>query len=107
MTRRVFIAKEANEELDATALYLAERRSMDLALRFYAQADATFQRLLESAHIGRRRHFRSPRLANVRSWRVNEFAAWLIFYVPEDTGIGILHVLHGRQQLDRILGEET
>lgn len=107
MTSRVIIAREASAELDESALHLAKEGSIDVALRFYAQADATFESLLSSPFIGRRRAFKSPQLKDVRTWPVNGFTDWLIFYVPDSTGIHVLHVLHGARQLASLLGEEA
>jgi toxin ParE1/3/4 len=52
----------------------------DAADRFVEAAHETFQTLAAHPDLGRRRRFRSPRLHNIRSWRIAGFENYLIFY---------------------------
>ena len=53
--------------------------------------------------LGRRRYFRT---AGLRSWRVSHFEKYLIFYLPTDTALEVVRVLHGARDLQRLWGEE-
>jgi toxin ParE1/3/4 len=76
-------------------------------LRFIEAAEKAFLRLLDLPDIGRRRQFRHPDLAGVRSWPVPGFEKHLIFYRLAPQGIQVLRVLHSARDLDAILGPEA
>jgi toxin ParE1/3/4 len=67
-----------------------------------AAAYDTFNLLVTNPELGRRRRFRSPRLRNVRSFRVSGFVNYLIFYRTVSEGIQVLHVFHGAQDLEAL-----
>jgi hypothetical protein len=58
-------------------------------------------------YTGPAKHFRNPILAGLRSWAVKDFEDILIYYVVADDALRVVHVLHGRRDVDKILGQET
>jgi plasmid stabilization system protein ParE len=90
------------EELIAISFYLADIDE-ELAQRFLNACDETFNDLVRNKYIGAEREFNNPALAEVRMWRVKSFENYLIFYIPMDAGIKILHVLHGSMDYRRDL----
>ncbi len=107
MTRRFLLSREASDELDESASYLAENAGLETALRFHENAEATFRDLLQHPGMGRPRSFRSERLVGARSRPITGFENWLVFYVPIEGGIRVLHVLHGAREIESILGDES
>ncbi len=93
------------EELVNPSSYLADRDE-DIAHAFLDACDKTFQFLTVSPFAGSPRKFTDSRLADVRMWRVKGFAKYLIFYVPLDNGIRILHVLHSATDYNRAFDDE-
>lgn len=81
------------EELVGVSVYIADADE-GAAHRFLDACDATFRFLAENPLAGSQRDFGHPRLANVRMWRVNGFEKYLIYYLPIDSGVKILHVVH-------------
>jgi toxin ParE1/3/4 len=75
--------------------------NVDAADRFLESAYITFQELARMPAMGRTRNFSHKRLHNLRSFRVNDFQNYLIFYEPLPEGISIFHVLHGARDLER------
>ena len=73
----------------------------EAALAFRAAAEKELELLCAHPFIGRRRHFRTPGL---RSWRISGFENYLIFYRSTDLSLEVVRVLHGAQDLQRILG---
>jgi toxin ParE1/3/4 len=78
----------------------------DAATRVIEAAHETFKMLAANPGLGRPRRFRSPKLRDVRSWRITGFENYLIFYRGIAGGIQVNHVYHGAQDLEALFGEE-
>lgn len=105
MIRRVTIRPAADRDLDDHFDYLAPD-SLEMAQRLLDAAHATFDELLETPGMGRRKELRNPRLADLRQWRIRGFPRHLIFYRETAGGIEVVRVLHGARDIDPILEEE-
>ena len=77
--------------------YLARRSGPDIATRWHAAVDQTIQQLLRHPHMGRPRTDLKP--SGIRSWRVNEFPRWLIFYAMRRNTVVLLRVRYGMMDL--------
>ena len=90
----IFVRHDA--ELDAFGYfqYISERNP-DAALRFLEAVDHTVENLALQPLKGRLRHFRGRDLKNIRSWRVDDFEDYLIFYRFTQPRLEILRVKHG------------
>jgi toxin ParE1/3/4 len=91
-------------DLEETMTYLRQEAGDEIAVRFWEQAQATFGVLTGQPHLGRPRPDLKPE--DVRSWRVNGFENWLVFYRVAATGIEIIRVRHGMMDLPQILRKE-
>lgn len=105
MTRQYRILPAADQDLEHQAAYLAREASLDTALRFYDATAVTFGKIAQMPGIGEVRESASPRLAGLRTWRIEGFEKHLIFYRPTADGIEIIRVLHGARDIDRILAD--
>jgi toxin ParE1/3/4 len=95
-----FVLSEFVEpELAAIWDYIA-LNNIDAADRFLEAAYAAFGKLAAMPGMGRSRRFSYPRLSTARSFRVEGFDNYLVFYAPIPTGIEVLHVLHGARDLE-------
>ena len=93
------------EELVNLSAYLADN-SEEIAQAFLDACDATFKFLTANRHAGSPRKFENPELSDIRMWRVRAFEKYLIFYVPTDVGIRVLHVLHSATDYKRAFDDE-
>jgi toxin ParE1/3/4 len=75
--------------------------------RFPLACDATFERLLESPHIGSARRLLHSRLVGLRRWAVQGVPTHLVFYSSHEDGIEIVSVLHGAREIEDILSVES
>lgn len=82
------------EELVGISFYLADFDE-NAAHRFLDACEQTFGILAADNLIGSYRVFENSRLKDVRIWRVKGFSDYLIFYLPLESGVKILHVIHG------------
>ena len=60
-------------DLDGLAGYLMQEANLEMALRFYDAAAATFEKLARMPGMGERRESANPRLDGLRVWRIDGF----------------------------------
>lgn len=98
----VFVRHDA--ELDALGYfqYLHER-SPEAAVRFLAAIDRTVEGLSVQPMKGRLRRFRGRDLKHIRSWRVNDFENYLIFYRATKERLEVLRIKHGAMDFPHAL----
>ncbi len=106
MTPHCRVLPSADRDLDGLAGYLMQEANLEMALRFYDAAAATFEKLARMPGMGERRESANPRLDGLRVWRIDGFPNHLIFYRPTDGGIDVVRVLHGARDIDRVLDSE-
>src|SRR5262245_238305 len=100
--RRILVKKPAAErDLDQIAAYLGEE-SPQLAIRFLRAAEKAFQQLARMPEMGSA--WEAEHWPDLRVWPISRFATYLIFYQPLENGIDVIRVLHGAQDLERLLG---
>src|SRR5262245_32476244 len=106
MRRAVRKTPRAEQDLLSHYVYLGERdrRAAERCLRAAEEAFALLARL---PGMGRAWVSPSPRLAGVRSWTIPAFRNYRIFYRPIRNGIEVLHVLHARRDIQKLLEEEA
>jgi|ERR1051325_1146871 plasmid stabilization system protein ParE len=80
--------------------YLARKAGPETAERWHSALDQTIQQLLRHPQIGRHRPDLQP--AGIRSWRVNHFRRWLIFYTLRDNALVLLRVRYGMMDLSAL-----
>ena len=64
--------------------WLNEHAGADIAERWYEALVKTIEFIEENPYIGRERKDLSP--PGIRSWRLNEFPRWLVFYAVKENG---------------------
>lgn len=84
---RVTKREAARRDLIEHFVYLAEEAGPDVAERFLANAEASFNDL-----------------ANLRKWRIKGFDNHLVFYEPRPGGVSIVRVLHAARDWWGLLG---
>jgi toxin ParE1/3/4 len=90
----IFVRHDA--ELDAFGYFKYIRENNpEAALRFLEAIDCTVESLALQPLKGRLRKFRGRELKNIRSWRVDDFENYLIFYRFAEMRLEILRIKHG------------
>ena len=90
-------------DLEETMEYLRDQAGDEIAVRFWEQVQVTFLALNRQPRLGRPRPDLNP--PGIRSWRVNGFENWLIFYQSGEA-VEIYRVRHGMMDLPEILRKE-
>jgi len=93
--RRIQAARDA----EAIADYIG-KRSLDAAVRFLLQTEATLEYLAEFPSMGGRFVSDIPEFAQLRVCRIKGFPNHLIFYIEHHAAIDILRILHGAMDLE-------
>ncbi|MEP6663768.1 MAG: type II toxin-antitoxin system RelE/ParE family toxin, partial [Verrucomicrobiota bacterium] len=75
----------------------------DAAVCFLSAIDSTVAGLAAQPTKGRLRKFRSRLLRGVRSWRVNDFENYLMFYRCDGKLLEILRIRHGAMNFPQAL----
>jgi len=101
----IIIAPPARADINRHYEYLYELNP-DSALKFFDATRTTIAAIARNPEIGRNYPIDNPRLQDLRKWQVSGFNKYLIFYRIQKTAIEILRIIHGTQNLERILNEE-
>jgi plasmid stabilization system protein ParE len=105
MTYAVRFHASVSDDIAATAAYLAEHGSQEIADRFVSQAVRACGDLAHMPGKGSPKSFRSRPGTTIRTWAVPTFPNHLIFYVAASDHVRILAILHGSRDVQRILRE--
>lgn len=96
---KLVITTQAREDLHEIEEYIG-KDNPKAAVSFVQRLTDRFHELVESPGIGRKRDDLAPGL---RSSRVSDH---LIFYAIEGEKLLIVHVLHGRRDLQKVFEQE-
>jgi toxin ParE1/3/4 len=98
----VFVRHDA--ELDAFGYFqYIHQHNPDAALRFLTAIDRTIEGLALQPLKGRLRKFSGRDLNNIRSWRVDDFENYLVFYRFTRLRLEVLRVKHGAMDFPHAL----
>lgn len=102
----VSISRLAEEDLAHIYGYIATH-DPDAAERFRIETEKAIRLLEKHPEMGPRPSWET-RHTRLRFWVISRFNNYLIYYEPEENGVSIERVLHGRRHVHRIIetGEE-
>jgi len=98
----VLIRPEAECDLIEHAVFPGQDDPL-VARRFLAAAERVFAESARMPALGRLREFEDPRLAGLRSCLITPFDNYVAFYLHTATGIDVVRVLHGAQDIEEHL----
>ena len=101
---KIEILVRHDAELDALGYFQYIHEYNPKAARQFLQAiDQTVENLALHPLKGRLRKFRGRDLKSIRSWRVDDFENYLIFYRFAGTRLEILRIKHGAMDFPQVL----
>lgn len=79
--------------------WLKDNAGADVAVRWYEALQATIRYIQKNPYVGRERQDLNP--AGIRSWRIEGFPRWLIFYrvTKDETRVVFYRVRSGTMNL--------
>jgi toxin ParE1/3/4 len=87
-------------DIEESMTWLWARAGDEIAIRFWQGTQETFVALARQPGQGSPRVDLKP--VGLRSWRVNGFEKWLVFYISSETEVEIIRVRHGMMNLPEI-----
>lgn len=99
------VSPEAQADLDLLHAYISADNP-EAADQVLEAALATFKALGKMPGMGQPRTLKHSELSGLRSFRVEGFRNYLIFYRPAAAGVEIVRVLHGARDLDRLFSDD-
>jgi plasmid stabilization system protein ParE len=96
---RLIVKSPVWDDLREIGLRIAEDNP-EAADRFFIAAEEAFELLRRQPHLGRLRSFS---VIGVRSWVIPDFQKYIVFYLPRETAVQILAVVHGARDLSSAL----
>ena len=87
-------------------VYFGEQASVELAERYFAAVDATCLQLVDHPRSGVLYDSGVAGLKCLRRFPVKGFENYLLFYLPHQTGIDVIRVLHGARHIDNLFTQE-
>ncbi len=99
MAARILRRIKAAIDAEQIADYIAAD-SLEAAIRFLENTEATIQYLAASPSIGSPFKVEHSELTNLRSSRVQGFPNHVIFYVEHPDAIEIVRIIHGARDID-------
>lgn len=102
----VSVLPEADRDIEKIAEFYLANGGLDLALRFYAATEATFDRLADYPESAPRIHSEHGDLDGWRSAPVNPpFSRIQLYYLVSEHTIDVIRVMYGARDLEAILSE--
>lgn len=102
MTARILRRIRAAKDAEEIANHIASD-SLDAALRFLENTEATLKLLAEFPSIGASFQSDISELHGLRSCRVKGFPNHLVFYFEHSNAIEVVRILHGARDIDQEL----
>jgi len=102
MAVKILRRLKAVHDAEKIADYLA-KDSLEVALRFLENVEATLSFLAENPLLGSRFESEHPRLSNLRIRRVQGFPNHVIIYAVHRSAIEVLNIMHGARDIDSAL----
>ncbi len=103
---KIVIQPAARQDILDQFFYLFGQGVEDVADRFIDGVNESVATLAKRPTLGSPKKLKNPRLHGLRRWPVAEFPVIRIYYITKDDELRIIRVLHGKRDVDQILGEE-
>ena len=99
----IVVHATARLEIKGHGIYLEEQAGPEVADRFLAAVQDTFETLAAMPRMGTLCGFQRPAARRLRRWAVKGFENWLVFYQPKRRGIEVVHLIHGARDIESLL----
>ena len=97
---KVFVRPRFYADIAEEVYWLLEKAGPEIAERWHKSLWLTIASLKASPYIGRKRN--DLKYPGIRSWRVEHFTRWLIFYGIRDDALVLYRVRSGTMNLSAL-----
>lgn len=95
---RLIVREQADKDVDQIVETIAND-NLSASLRFLDRVRETYDRLVTWPRIGARVRARNDALRDMRYYPIRGYRDYLVFYLPLEDGVEIVHVIHGARDL--------
>lgn len=100
------IRTSARRDILNQFVYFLDQGALPAAEKFLEAVKETVSKILERPSMGAPKRLKNFRFKGLRKWSVSGFDVIQIYYLVAHDEIQILRVLHGKRDVDRLLGRE-
>jgi len=100
------IRPSAKDDITRQFRYYLLHDAVDAAARFLDAVDESIEALRRMPNLGAPKPLKNPLLAGLRAWPVKGFEDLSIYYLVQEDVLRVVQVLHGRRDIERLLGQE-
>lgn len=105
MALPIFKTRQAERDIEECFVYIAEE-NLDSGVYFLVAVEESIEMLTKNPYAGSPGKFNSPKLKDVRMWRVKSYPNYLIFYLPKDESIEVLRVVNSKRDYRLLFDDE-
>jgi toxin ParE1/3/4 len=99
---RLIVRDQALDEAKDIAIRIS-KDNLKAALDVYAAIEEAFKSLAKHPGMGTLCEVREARVKGLRFWPIRKYHDYLVLYLPLDDGVDVLRVIHGAQDLTRVV----
>jgi len=103
MSRKVVWRAEARRDFIRHFTFFVREADLATTLRFRSELEGALDLLAGMPTAGVVKPCKSPKLANVRMWKLERFDEIVLLYQPCNEGIRLLRIIHAKQDWRRHL----
>ena len=104
---KLIIHEAAEQSIVRQIEWYAEQGLPEIARRFHGAVLSAIDALAAMPEAGAPKFFASPRLAGLRSWPVDGFGEFRVYYLVHPELLAILNILHGKRDADQHFRDRT
>jgi plasmid stabilization system protein ParE len=103
---KLFIQSAAENDILIQFEWYATKGLFDIARRFRAAVNEAVNAAIATPAAGAPRHIDNLRLTGLRTWPVNGFDDFKVYYLASSEFLTVVRILHGRRDIEAILGTQ-
>jgi plasmid stabilization system protein ParE len=104
---KLIIQEAAEDDMLRQYDWYEDHGLSDVADRFSLAVHASISAALKRPKAGAPKHVRNPQLAGLRSWSVQGFDEFHVYYVVRDDVFAVVRVLHDKRDIGSILEKQS
>jgi toxin ParE1/3/4 len=96
-----------NDILRQFRYYLVDQDKPEVAERFLSAVRKAMEAIIQTPHAGAPKRLSRDALRGLRSWPVKGFEDVRVYYLAHEGSVRVVRVLHGKRDINNVLGKES
>ena len=103
---KLLLLPSADDDILRQFEWYVEHGLPDIARRFRRSVELSMDSMLQRPQAGAPKRVRNPQLAGLRSWSVEGFDEFHVYYLIRDDVLAVVRVLHDKRDVGSILDKQ-